>query len=270
MRLFEIFSSEQAKCWWINPKTGRIITVDPSTTHSIWAKSNARDLGLSSDNMNAADEVGVGSAEYAIQHGWVRVSNDEDRLIVDGLTKEDVRKAVTIIHKERMASWDYLEIETMKPREHHRLGPKGTVLFLRNGEYPARSLIESEVPSTRTMFHVTRSRNRKSILNSGLEPRNVEFENAKRRPGIYLFETLEQARDWAFWCALDWQVPLDIWEVHIPDDYELTQETHPEIIDKYDAWICYQIINPLDLRLNFTQKTPKSSKDAPPFATKLR
>ena len=115
------------------------------------------------------------------------------------------------------------------------------------------------------MYHVSRSKNRKGILARGLEPRTQEFTNVKRKPGVYLFANIEDAVDWAFWFAFDIHEAVDIFEVRLPEGYNLEPETHPEMTEIYDAWIGYDPIPAQSLTIKKVQEPAKSSFEAPPF-----
>lgn len=121
---------------------------------------------------------------------------------------------------------------------------------------------------TGPLFHVSKKSNRKKLLATGLTPRIQEFTSIKRKPGIYLFQTKEQALDWAFWFSLDEQIPVDVWQVVVDPDYKLVPDTHPEM-DIYNAWIGYSPISSDKIICIFTQKTPKSTEEAPSFAKKV-
>jgi hypothetical protein len=118
------------------------------------------------------------------------------------------------------------------------------------------------------LYHVSRKANRKSIQQQGLLPRVQEFENIKRKPGVYFMQTLDQAKDWAFWSAFDSAAAMDIWKIQLPSDYAVTPDTHPEM-DIYNAWIGYEPVPAENIQVVSTQSVPKSTAQAPPFAKKV-
>ena len=119
------------------------------------------------------------------------------------------------------------------------------------------------------MYHVSKTSNRNSIQSNGFTPRNQEYDNINRSPGIYMFETLEQAIDWAFWFAMDAQENIDIWKINLPKNYKLVVDNH-EDMDIYNAYIGYTPIAPELIQLIKTQKKISSTRNAPPFAKKIK
>lgn len=115
------------------------------------------------------------------------------------------------------------------------------------------------------MYHVSSIKNRKSIARTGLEPRTQEFTNIKRKPGIYFLQSIEQAKDWAFWNAFDQAVAMDIWEVHLPKNYKLMKDPSTEMTEVYDSWVGYEQLMPTRIQLKGTIKVPKTSMDTPVF-----
>ena len=114
----------------------------------------------------------------------------------------------------------------------------------------------------RKLYHTSKAYNHNSILKTGLEPRNQEYENISREPGIFMFESLAQAREWAFYFAMTEDEPIDIWEVIVPRAYKLKRDLHPDM-DIYNAVIGYETIPPNQLRLIKTQPAVNSSKNSP-------
>jgi hypothetical protein len=125
-----------------------------------------------------------------------------------------------------------------------------------------RELLES---TAQVMYHVSRNTNQKSILNHGLSPQNKEHTNISRVPGVYLFSSTDSAIDWAFWSAFHYKQSMDIWEVSLPNDYDLEKDTHPEM-ENFNAYVGYTPIDANNLNLIKTQPVPKSVKEAPPFS----
>jgi hypothetical protein len=131
-------------------------------------------------------------------------------------------------------------------------------------------LLENDTNKPKVIFHVTRSSNRSSIKSQGLIPQNKEFPNIPREPGIYGMETLEQAKDWAFWSMFDEHKPMDIWRIVVPENAILLPDLHPEIQEVYDPWIIKTAIPPSNIFLVATQSVKKHTKFAPPSAKKIR
>lgn len=119
------------------------------------------------------------------------------------------------------------------------------------------------------MYHVSKMSNRNSIQSIGFTPRNQEYDNISRVPGIYMFETLEQAVDWAYWFALDAQENIDIWKINLPKNYKLVPDDH-EDMDIYNAYIGYDPIGPEFIQLLKTQKKISSASNPPPYAKKIK
>lgn len=121
---------------------------------------------------------------------------------------------------------------------------------------------------TRKMWHVSPTKNRKSILQTGLQARNQEFANIERSPGIYLFATLDQAADWAYWFSFTEGKSTDVWEISLPRTYQLTADSHPEM-DIYNSFIGFENIAPAQLRIVKTQKAVANTLDSPPASKKI-
>lgn len=118
--------------------------------------------------------------------------------------------------------------------------------------------------ASRTMYHVSRASNRRSIEKKGLIPQVKEFAHVERKPGIYLLESLEQAQHWAFWFGSDLpgRSRVDIWEVELPEEAAVTPDLSSDM-DIYDAWVTYAPIPPEDVMLVETVG-PKYEYDAAP------
>ncbi len=115
-----------------------------------------------------------------------------------------------------------------------------------------------EFESTRVLYHTSPKTNRASIMGSGLEPRIQQYHEIQRKPGVYMFETLPQAREWAYWSAVTDAEPFDIWAITVPGSYQLIRDRHPDM-DIYNAVIGYETVPPEQLRLIKTQGVPKST-----------
>lgn len=120
-------------------------------------------------------------------------------------------------------------------------------------------------PASRVVYHTSNSANRDSILKAGLVPQNVEHSNIARTPGVYVFNTLLHAADWAFWDSLHKKVPIDIWKISLPGSYILKKDTYPDM-KEFDAYVSHENIPAEWIELVKEQPVPKSVKDAPPYA----
>jgi hypothetical protein len=120
-----------------------------------------------------------------------------------------------------------------------------------------------------TIYHVSRSENRDSILSNGLIPQNVEFAHINRTPAIHGFETLDQARDWAFFFAMDVQDPVDIWQIDV-GNLPIQMDPSKEMQEAYDSWIIKVPVPVSQIKLVGSEKVHTSTKYAPPTAKKLR
>ena len=130
-------------------------------------------------------------------------------------------------------------------------------------------LTESSLDAPTTIYHVSRSSNRQSILQQGLLPKNVEFENIERQPAIHGFETMDQARDWAFFFAMDIGQAVDIWQILV-GNLPIKLDPSEEMQEAYDSWIITDPIPVSQIRLVGSQKAHTSTKHAPPTAKKVR
>lgn len=119
-----------------------------------------------------------------------------------------------------------------------------------------------EFEQTRTLYHTSRKSNRASIQAHGLEPRNQEYLNVERKPGVFMFETKAQAYEWAYWCAMTELEKIDVWQITVPRSYKLVRDKHEEM-DIYNAVIGYVTIPPEQLALIKTQSVPRNSYNAP-------
>jgi hypothetical protein len=123
---------------------------------------------------------------------------------------------------------------------------------------------------SQTLYHISPSLNRNSILATGLELRNQEHSNIPRVARVYFFETLEQAQDYAFWSAFDVKKEMDIWAVSLDDNHVLLPDRHPEMVKNYDAWMSETAIAVNQLSLIGQIAVPANIKSAPPFAQKVQ
>lgn len=121
-----------------------------------------------------------------------------------------------------------------------------------------------------TLYHISPTLNRESILATGLELRNQEHANIARVPRVYFFETLEQAQDYAFWSAYDVKKEIDIWEVTLDENHVLLPDRHPEMVKNYDAWMSESAIDVSQLSLVEQVLVPENLKKAPSPAQKVK
>lgn len=105
------------------------------------------------------------------------------------------------------------------------------------------------------LYHVSASDNRENILSIGLQPAIKLDLNIKRRPGVYMFSTLEAAKEWAYWMAVHYRHSMDIWKITLPDEYALEKDTHPEMRE-FNAYVGYDPISVNELDLFKTQEVP--------------
>lgn len=129
--------------------------------------------------------------------------------------------------------------------------------------------IETHAPPPDVIYHVSRRENRNSILAKGLIPQNVEFPHINRTPAIHGLETLDQARDWAFFFAMDVQSPVDIWQIDVIG-LPIQLDPSAEMQEAYDSWIITVPVHPDKIKLVGSEKVHSSTKHAPPLAKKVR
>lgn len=176
---------------------------------------------------------------------------------------------------------------------HHSLAPameawaiRGYVTYVGDGEYLYRSMevysprsmdhpifrvweragigngnpevVEEDVdpPLPYFMYHVSRKRNRGSILKLGIVPKTREHTHILRRPGVFAFETLEQAEDWAWNWAYEVKEPMDIWAIKVENSDLWLPDPSREMQRLYDCWVIYQKIPLSDIRLLASQPVP--------------
>lgn len=112
-------------------------------------------------------------------------------------------------------------------------------------------------PLPTKVYHVSRKRNRGSILKLGLAPKTKEHTHILRKPGVFAFETLEQAQDWAWNWAHEAKEPMDIWEVNVRNSDDLQPDPSREMQEIYDCWVIYKPVPVTDLRLSAIQPIPQ-------------
>lgn len=127
----------------------------------------------------------------------------------------------------------------------------------------------SDQPPPHKIYHVSKSNNRNSILSKGLIPQNVEFAQINRTPAIHGFETMDQARDWAFFFAMDVQEPVDIWQIDV-GNLPIQMDPSAEMQEAYDSWIIKVPVPPSQIQLLGSEKVHTTTKHAPPTAQKVR
>ena len=130
-------------------------------------------------------------------------------------------------------------------------------------------MLASHGDSPHVIYHVSRRSNRSSIEQKGLLPQNVEFPNIDRQPATHGFETLEQARDWAFFFAMDIGEPVDIWQIAV-GDLDVQPDPSDEMQQVYDSWIITDPVPASQLKRVGSMKSYTSTKHAPPLAAKVR
>jgi hypothetical protein len=116
---------------------------------------------------------------------------------------------------------------------------------------------QGDEPLPTKLYHVTRTRNRLSIRQRGLVPKTKEHDHILRQPGVFGFETFEQAEDWAYYWSQDDRESMDIWEINVQDPNDLTPDPALDIQQDYDAWVIYKPIPAANVRLKFTQRWPE-------------
>jgi len=99
-----------------------------------------------------------------------------------------------------------------------------------------------------TAYHVSKASNRDSIMTGGLTPRNQEDLNIHRKPGVYFFKSLDDAKEWAHWGKLTYNEPYDIWKVDLPKTHQIAKDTHPEMRD-FSSYVTYESIPPENIDL---------------------
>ena len=115
----------------------------------------------------------------------------------------------------------------------------------------------TDQPLPTKVYHVSRKRNRGSILKLGLAPKTKEHTHILRKPGVFAFETLEQAQDWAWNWAHEAKEPMDIWEVNVRNSDDLQPDPSREMQEIYDCWVIYKPVPVTDLRLSAIQPIPQ-------------
>lgn len=115
-----------------------------------------------------------------------------------------------------------------------------------------------DLPMPSKLYHVTRSRNRLSIRQRGLVPKIKEYPHISRRPGIFVFETLSQARDWAYYSTIEEGDSMDVWQIDLGRMHGLQPHADPskEMQEVYDAWVIYEPIPPSDIKLVYVERYP--------------
>ena len=119
-------------------------------------------------------------------------------------------------------------------------------------------------PLPTKVYHTSKKRNRGSIKKLGLIPKTKEFKYVSRNPGVFCLETLEQAKDWAYYYALDEKEPMDIYEVTVADTADLNPDPSREMQEIYDSWVIYKPVPPQSLRIVATQDVPDVWRSVPP------
>lgn len=97
-------------------------------------------------------------------------------------------------------------------------------------------------------YHVSKAANRDSILTNGLSPRNQEDLNILRKPGVYIFSSLNDAKEWAHWGKLTYNEPYDIWKIILPNNYDVIRDPHPEMRE-FSSYVGYENIPSTNIKL---------------------
>jgi len=119
------------------------------------------------------------------------------------------------------------------------------------------------------LYHVSRQSNRASIISGGLKPQNTEFTHIHRHPAIHGFETIAQAKDWAFFFAMDIGEPVDIWKLDV-QGMLVKLDPSVEMQEAYDSWIVTDLVHIDRLRRVGQMQAHTSTAHAPPLAKKIR
>ncbi len=117
---------------------------------------------------------------------------------------------------------------------------------------------QGDEPLPTKLYHVTRTRNRLSIRQRGLVPKTKEHKRVFRKPGVFGFETFEQAQDWAHYWSQDEKESMDIWQISV-DPNSLVPDPAWDVQKYYDAWVIYNPVPPADIKLATTVRWPDPS-----------
>lgn len=105
------------------------------------------------------------------------------------------------------------------------------------------------VETKSSFYHVSKSTNRKGILQRGLIPQNKEDLNIRRKPGVFLFQSFDDASEWAYWGKMTYpKEEFDIWRVELPERYHITRDLHPEMTE-FSSFVGYDPIPPNNINL---------------------
>ncbi|VVC06076.1 Uncharacterised protein [uncultured archaeon] len=95
-------------------------------------------------------------------------------------------------------------------------------------------------------YHCSRAENFESIKKNGLKTSQT-LEHSVSDNGIYLFDYLPNAEDYAYQMSEILSTPFDIWQVHIPEDVLLLRDEHPDFED-LGSFVSYENIAPRYLK----------------------
>ena len=129
--------------------------------------------------------------------------------------------------------------------------------------------LAAEADQPDTLYHLSRRTNRGSIKTKGLVPMIKEYKDIPREPGVFFFQTLEQAKDYGYWHAQFINQATDVWECHIPEEYDIEPDPHPEM-NFANAWRSSQTLTPENLKFVGTILVPTSKSEPPLKSEKVR
>jgi RNA:NAD 2'-phosphotransferase (TPT1/KptA family) len=120
----------------------------------------------------------------------------------------------------------------------------------------------------RTLYHLSRRVNRRSIAREGLRPQIKEYKDLQRQPGVFFLATLEQSVDFGHYFAEFVNQAVDVWEAVLPAWYVLHDDPAPDM-EALDSLVGYDPVPPECLRLVETILVPTARTEWPPFSRKV-
>jgi ADP-ribose pyrophosphatase YjhB (NUDIX family) len=118
------------------------------------------------------------------------------------------------------------------------------------------------------LYHLSRRTNRGSIKSKGLVPQIKEYKDIPREPGVFFFQTREQALDYGWYFAQWINQAVDVYECRIPEEYDIERDPHPEM-NFTDAWKSKQVLAPENVKFLQTILVPTSKTEPPLKSTKV-
>lgn len=200
------------------------------------------------------------SARFVIyKDGTVKAADSEHfthHSLAPGMEAWAIRGYVTYVGD---GEYLYRSMEVYSPRSvDHPIFRVWERAGIENGNPAVVEEMESDDPPLPDhVYHVSRKRNRGSIKKLGLQPKIKEFNYIMRKPGVFCLETLDQARDWAYYYAMDEREPMDIFEIVVRDTADLHPDPAEDMQEHYDSWVIYKTIPTSDLKLVATQNVPE-------------